>query len=73
MAIENVGKFMSIVAENEEIQARMFELLKHGSKMQALTVLAKEYGEGLRHEAPYPPHFQADTNHGRAFAKTQDP
>ena len=44
MAIENVGKFMSIVAENEEIQLRMIELLQEGSKMQALIVLAKEYG-----------------------------
>tara|TARA_B100000959_G_C14509075_1_gene430542 strand:- start:49 stop:369 length:321 start_codon:yes stop_codon:yes gene_type:complete len=44
MAIENVGKFMSIVAENEEIQTRMVELLQQGSKMEALIVLAKEYG-----------------------------
>lgn len=44
MAVENVGKFMSIVAESEEIQERMFKLLEEGSKVEALVLLAEEYG-----------------------------
>tara|TARA_B100000959_G_C14872835_1_gene579070 strand:- start:82 stop:402 length:321 start_codon:yes stop_codon:yes gene_type:complete len=44
MAVENVGKFMHVLRESEEIQEKMFKLLEEGSKVDALILLAGEYG-----------------------------
>tara|TARA_B100001123_G_scaffold232101_1_gene260679 strand:+ start:191 stop:511 length:321 start_codon:yes stop_codon:yes gene_type:complete len=44
MAVENVAKFMQMMSENEEVLGRMQELVAQGSKLDALQVLASEYG-----------------------------